>query len=120
MVKHSNASMPMSKKSWQLMLLAVVCLSTAMLVFLRITSDSFNTSPSDSAKHFGAEVKQRDSQIHSSFQRGNPAPSALEFMKFKLVLMVSHELSLSGIISMLFYNSTFLDKCKGKKSCYMD
>lgn len=83
MAKHSVA---MATKRWPLMLLAFVSVSTVMVLFMRPNnSDSCNT------KHFGAQ----QNQIRSSVQVGN-GPSPLDFMKSKLVLMVSHELSLSG------------------------
>ncbi|KAF7817599.1 Glycosyl transferase [Senna tora] len=95
-LKQSNAWMAMPKNKWAPMLLLLFSLSTVMVVFMRATSDSCDTSSVSSTKHFGAEVNQRQAQIHSTVPLGNAAPSPLEFMKSKLVLMVSHELSLSG------------------------
>lgn len=71
------------------MILALFSLSTAMVFFMRTAFDSCptNTSSSSISKHFG-EDKDTNTQIYAS----NP----LDFMKSKLVLMVSHELSLSG------------------------
>lgn len=72
------------------MILALFSLSTAMVFFMRTAFDSCPTNTSSSSsisKHFGEE-KDTNSQIYAS----NP----LDFMKSKLALMVSHELSLSG------------------------
>ncbi|KAI4316856.1 hypothetical protein L6164_024796 [Bauhinia variegata] len=90
MVKQSNAWMAMPKKRWPLMVLALFSLSTVMVLFMRATSDCGNTG----TKNFVAD-DQRDGQMHS-IQLVDGAPNPLEFMKSKLVLMVSHELSLSG------------------------
>lgn len=86
MAKHSVA---LAKKRWPLMLLAFISISTVMILFMRPNnSDSCNTT-----KTFEAQ----QSQIHPSSVGNAPAgPSPLDFMKSKLVLMVSHELSLSG------------------------
>ncbi|KAI5402932.1 uncharacterized protein LOC127081528 [Lathyrus oleraceus] len=90
MAKHSVAT---AKKKWPLMLLAFLSISTVMVIFIRNNSDSCNT------KIFEAQ----QTQIHSSAAAGGgnggnaaSGPSPLDFMKSKLVLMVSHELSLSG------------------------
>lgn len=91
MAKHSVAT---AKKKWPLLLLAFLSISTVMVLFIRNNSDSCNT------KMFEAEK----SQIHSGATGGGggnggnvaSGPSPLDFMKSKLVLMVSHELSLSG------------------------
>lgn len=86
MAKHSVA---LAKKRWPLMLLAFISISTVMILFMRPNnSDSCNTT-----KTFEAQ----QSQIHPSSVGNAPSgPSPLDFMKSKLVLMVSHELSLSG------------------------
>lgn len=68
------------------MLLAFLSVSTVTVLFMRPNNaDSCNT------KNF----EQQRSQIRSPVQ-DRPGPSPLDFMKSKLVLMVSHELSLSG------------------------
>ncbi|XP_057731861.1 uncharacterized protein LOC130946968 [Arachis stenosperma] len=92
MAKHTQAWMGMPKKRWPLMLVAFLSLSTAMVLFIRPNS-SVPCTPTTAAdnNHF----VDQDNQIRSSLQLGN-APSPLDFMKSKLVLMVSHELSLSG------------------------
>ncbi|WVZ20745.1 hypothetical protein V8G54_008067 [Vigna mungo] len=77
MAKHSVA---MAKKRWPIILASFLSVSTVTVLLMRATnSDSCN-----------------DKQIRSSVQVGSAASSSLNFMKSKLVLMVSHELSLSG------------------------
>lgn len=84
MPKHSQAWITMPKKKWPLLLLlSLFSLSTITVLFIRITSDSCNTVTQD--QHLG---DASEPQVRSS--------SPLAFMKSKLVLMVSHELSLSG------------------------
>ncbi|XP_014502274.1 uncharacterized protein LOC106762741 [Vigna radiata var. radiata] len=85
MAKHSVA---MAKKRWPIILAAFLSVSTVTVLLMRATnSDSCNVSSFNLAQ---------DKQIRSSVQVGNAASSPLNFMKSKLVLMVSHELSLSG------------------------
>lgn len=83
MVKHSQAWLAMRSKTCALTLLALLSLSTLTLLFLRTTSDSC-TQPQ--VRNLDALQPRTDSKL----------PNPLEFMKSKLVLMVSHELSLSG------------------------
>lgn len=88
MAKHSVA---MAKKRWPIILAAFLSVSTVTVLLMRATnSDSCNVSSFNLAQ---------DKQIRSSVQVGNAASSPLNFMKSKLVLMVSHELSLSGSLS---------------------
>ncbi|KAJ0024232.1 hypothetical protein Pint_09019 [Pistacia integerrima] len=92
MGKQSSALITMPKKRWPLMILLLFSLSTAMVFLIRSTSKICNvtintrttstTKTSDTATHFSGEQDQTT----------NP----LIFMKSKLVLLVSHELSLSG------------------------
>lgn len=75
------------KKRWQLMILLLFTLSTAVLFFMRSTANSCNTSSittktTTTATHFNSDEEK--------------ASNPLNFMKSKLVLLVSHELSLSG------------------------
>ncbi|KAG5048055.1 D-inositol 3-phosphate glycosyltransferase [Glycine soja] len=86
MAKHSVA---MAKKRWLIMLAAFLSVSTVTVLLMRSNnSDSCNTN------HF--TIAQDNNQIRSPVQLTNAASSPLNFMKSKLVLMVSHELSLSG------------------------
>ncbi|XP_052188879.1 uncharacterized protein LOC127799163 [Diospyros lotus] len=85
MGKHSAVSIPFQKKRWLMMILVLLSLSTAIVFFLRASSsDACNTG------HYHQS---------NQFQVADPVgsvPNPLSFMKSKLVLLVSHELSLSG------------------------
>ena len=73
------------------MLAAFLSVSTVTVLLMRSNnSDSCNTN------HF--TIAQDNNQIRSPVQLTNAASSPLNFMKSKLVLMVSHELSLSGAL----------------------
>lgn len=88
MAKHHVA---MAKKRWPIILAAFLSVSTVTVLLMRATnSDSCNISRFTVAQ---------DNLVRSSVQVGNAASSPLNFMKSKLVLMVSHELSLSGSLS---------------------
>lgn len=79
------------------MILALVSISTAMVFFMRTTFDSCTGNDN---RRF-VEEKGIGSKILSP-QNERKAPNPLDFMKSKLVLLVSHELSLSGIIGFVF------------------
>ena len=99
MMKRPFLTLTMAKMRWPLMILALVSISTAMVFFMRTTFDSCSGNVN---KRF-VEENGIDSQIRSSqIERKDPNPNPLDFMKSKLVLLVSHELSLSGIIGILF------------------
>ncbi|XP_027148996.1 uncharacterized protein LOC113749446 [Coffea eugenioides] len=74
-------------RGWPLMVLLLIILFTAIIFFIKAAYDSCNA-------HGYVQTE--------SFHRLKPIPSLrfqespLAFMKFKLVLLVSHELSLSG------------------------
>ncbi|KAM4129815.1 hypothetical protein ACJW30_01G052500 [Castanea mollissima] len=97
-----SAWVAIQKKRWPLLILALLSLFTAMLFFTRTSFDSCATNSTSSTasniiviknNRFGEEEKDKftNAQIHSK-----AAPNPLDFMKSKLVLLVSHELSLSG------------------------
>lgn len=99
------------------MILALFSLSTAIVLFMRTAFDSCPTNTSSSSsisKHF-EEEKDTNTQIY--------APNPLDFMKSKLVLMVSHELSLSGTLYVVYFpfvsreRMIYLSK-KRKKNVY--
>ncbi|KAI5596861.1 hypothetical protein BDE02_02G029300 [Populus trichocarpa] len=85
MGKQATAWNTIQKKRWTLMILALFTLLT--LTFFFFTRSAFNSC--NSTDHFQA-------QIQSASQTSSSGPNPLGFMKSKLVLLVSHELSLSG------------------------
>ncbi|KAL4330821.1 hypothetical protein HN51_037528 [Arachis hypogaea] len=92
MTKHTQAWMGMPKKRWLLMLVIFLSLSIAVVLFIRPNSYvPCTTTIATDNNHF----VDQDNQICSSLQLRN-APSSPDFMKSKLVLMVSHELSFLG------------------------
>ncbi|KAH6818473.1 UDP-Glycosyltransferase superfamily protein [Perilla frutescens var. frutescens] len=87
MAKHSavGSLIPVQKR-WSLMILLCIALSTAVAFFIGASFNSCNS------------VDNFNAPIHS-FQGGTAVAkeeNSLNFMKSKFVLMVSHELSLSG------------------------
>ncbi|KAK9270538.1 hypothetical protein L1049_026119 [Liquidambar formosana] len=86
MAKQSSAWWIAFQMRWPLMLLLTFSLSTAIVFFMRAAFDSCNS------RHFD---DNSNNPIHSA-QVGSVVPNPLDFMKSKLVLLVSHELSLSG------------------------
>ncbi|KAG6785740.1 hypothetical protein POTOM_007322 [Populus tomentosa] len=85
MGKQATAWNTFQKKRWTLMILSLFTLLT--LTFFFFTRSAFNSC--NSTDHFQA-------QIQSASQTSSSGPNPLGFMKSKLVLLVSHELSLSG------------------------
>ncbi|CAK7346314.1 unnamed protein product [Dovyalis caffra] len=81
MGKQTSAWNTVQKKRWPLMILALFTLSTLTFFFTRSAFKSCH-----STDHFGAQIQSTPSS----------RPNPLGFMKSKLVLLVSHELSLSG------------------------
>lgn len=116
MGKPANAWMGMQKKKWSLMVLALFSLSTAMVFFMRTAFDSCNANTSSSFE----EGRDRASElVHSAGRAGSGGPSPLDFMKSKLVLLVSHELSLSGkshFSSLFFFFFSYVSRnWKGRR-----
>ncbi|EEF52629.1 uncharacterized protein LOC8275779 [Ricinus communis] len=98
MAKQSSAWITKHKNRWPLMILAFFTLSTLIVFSIRSASDSCHsssnittTATTANVDRFGEPKVDSKPQIHSSV-----APNPLDFMKSKLVLLVSHELSLSG------------------------
>lgn len=84
MVKPSTSVLvTMQRKRWALMILLVLSVSTVVVILVRSSFDSCIVSG-----------KIRDHQFAE--EKFRSAPNPLGFMKSKLVLLVSHELSLSG------------------------
>ncbi|XP_021613055.1 uncharacterized protein LOC110615497 isoform X2 [Manihot esculenta] len=98
MGKQSSSWITMHKKRWPLMIFALFTLSTVMVFFMRSAFDSCHSTPSGTDNHFREANEVQKAPIHSVSQSQTPsiAPNPLYFMKSKLVLLVSHELSLSG------------------------
>ncbi|XP_065880994.1 uncharacterized protein [Euphorbia lathyris] len=101
MAKQSSGWIVMQKKRWPLMILTLFTLSSLMVFFMRSAFDSCHSSSnrtgSSTSNRFG-ETKE-GSQVQKQSISSSPvnvAPNPLDFMKSKLVLLVSHELSLSG------------------------
>ncbi|XP_057767919.1 uncharacterized protein LOC130988158 [Salvia miltiorrhiza] len=93
MAKHSTvASFIPVQKRWSLMILLCIALSTAFAFFIGASFNSCNSVEYPDNHNFNAP-------IHSFNSGGTTAANeekSLDFMKSKFVLMVSHELSLSG------------------------
>lgn len=100
MGKQSSSWITMHKKRWPLMIFALFTLSTVMVFFMRSAFDSCHSTPSGTDNHFREANEVQKAPIHSVSQSQTPsiAPNPLYFMKSKLVLLVSHELSLSGTL----------------------
>ncbi|KAF2324617.1 hypothetical protein GH714_015674 [Hevea brasiliensis] len=96
MGKQSSSWITMQKKRWPLMILALFTLSTVMVFFMRSAFDSCHSTPSSTNHHFREANEVPKAQFYSASHRPSVAPNPLDFMKSKLVLLVSHELSLSG------------------------
>jgi hypothetical protein len=113
MGKQATAWNTMQKKRWTLMILALFTLLT--LTFLFFTRSAFNSCKS--TDHFQAQIQSDhfQAQIQSASQTSSSGPNPLGFMKSKLVLLVSHELSLSGtqfLLPFLFVSVYFREeKC---------
>lgn len=96
MAKHVSSSpglvMVLVRKRWLMVLLLLVMVSVAFLIRTTMVSTSCDCH--------GERVSEKQFTSASSPPRAPvvaaPAPSPLIFMKSKLVLLVSHELSLSG------------------------
>ncbi|GAB4852025.1 hypothetical protein Ancab_016218 [Ancistrocladus abbreviatus] len=88
---HSTNNSAALQKKWLLMIFALFSVSTLIVLLLRATSDSCNDQHHDSYHYF-----KKDSSSVSQIQTPSRLSNPLAFMKSKLVLLVSHELSLSG------------------------
>lgn len=103
------------------MVLILLSLSTAMAFLIRSSFDSCPTISSNNAGHLVQQKREKeqeeggvsaDNQVNRNAQALTPNP--LDFMKSKLVLLVSHELSLSGG-PLLLMELAFLLKGVGAK-----
>ncbi|KAJ6682158.1 GLYCOSYLTRANSFERASE [Salix koriyanagi] len=92
--QHSNAAgwaPPSVQKRWLLTLLIMLSVSTLIALLIKSAFDSCDPPP---PRNFHVDASN---QPVKDFPKSiKTAPSPLSFMKSKLVLLVSHELSLSG------------------------
>lgn len=91
----------MQKKRWPLMILLVLSVSTVGMILVRSSFDSCSVSGKLCSRFVVEKEDSRIDEIRSVSGLINPPP--LGFMKSKLVLLVSHELSLSGDISRSYF-----------------
>lgn len=105
------------KKRWLLLLLAMLSISTAVAFIIRAAYDS-----SCDRQHFDApNVGNRLQSTEKTTETARPqigVTSPLSFMKSKLVLLVSHELSLSGG-PLLLMELAFLLRGVGAEVCWI-
>ncbi|KAF5958268.1 hypothetical protein HYC85_005493 [Camellia sinensis] len=108
MAKQSSGWLALQKR-WLFLLLLALSLSTLLAFILRAALDS--------TCH-----RQQHFQVPHNRLRSAPltetGPNPLSFMKYKLVLLVSHELSLSGG-PLLLMELAFLLRGVGAKVCWM-
>uniref|UniRef100_A0A6M2EVM8 Glycosyl transferase family 1 domain-containing protein n=1 Tax=Populus davidiana TaxID=266767 RepID=A0A6M2EVM8_9ROSI len=92
--QHSNAAgwaPPSVQKRWLLTLLIMLSVSTLIAFFIK---SAFDSCDPPHPHNFDVAVSNKPAKFFSNSIK--KAPSPLSFMKSKLVLLVSHELSLSG------------------------
>ncbi|KAL0432398.1 UNVERIFIED_CONTAM: hypothetical protein Slati_2574100 [Sesamum latifolium] len=92
MAKHSTTSSISVQKRWPLLILLCIALSTAIAFFIGASLNSCNSHDYADNSNFNTPIHSFNSEGTAATREENP----LSFMKSKLVLMVSHELSLSG------------------------
>ncbi|XP_041018440.1 uncharacterized protein LOC121260570 isoform X2 [Juglans microcarpa x Juglans regia] len=105
MAKHSSGWVALHKR-WLLALLLLLSVSTLIAFFIRSAFDSCDRHPEI--------VDKRVNSVSRSGSRASP----LSFMKSKLVLLVSHELSLSGG-PLLLMELAFLLRSVGAEVCWI-
>ncbi|KAL7193024.1 hypothetical protein ACSBR2_024776 [Camellia fascicularis] len=108
MAKQSSGWLALQKR-WLLLLLLALSLSTLLAFILRAALDS----TCHRQQHF--QVPHNRLRLAP---RTETAPNPLSFMKYKLVLLVSHELSLSGG-PLLLMELAFMLRGVGAKVCWM-
>ncbi|GMP31821.1 hypothetical protein CsSME_00005883 [Camellia sinensis var. sinensis] len=108
MAKQSSGWLALQKR-WLFLLLLALSLSTLLAFILRAALDS--------TCHRQQHFQVPHNRLRSA-PRTETAPNPLSFMKYKLVLLVSHELSLSGG-PLLLMELAFLLRGVGAKVCWM-
>ncbi|KVH92343.1 uncharacterized protein LOC112515103 [Cynara cardunculus var. scolymus] len=101
------------KKRWLLLLLAMLSISTAVAFIIRAAHDS-----SCDRQHFDAPGLQSTEKPKETAPPLIGVTSPLSFMKSKRVLLVSHELSLSGG-PLLLMELAFLLRGVGAEVCWI-
>ena len=108
MAKHAAAAVGWGHhhllKRWLLALLLMLSVSTVIAFFIRAAFDSCDLKVSravSAAKGIGSARKAIQVAEKRATQIASANPSPLSFMKSKIVLLVSHELSLSGTLLFL-------------------
>ncbi|KAL3634300.1 hypothetical protein CASFOL_021354 [Castilleja foliolosa] len=92
MAKHSSTSSILIQKRWSLMILLCIAFSTAIAFFIGASFRACNTHDYSDKNNFTPPIHSINSEGSAEQKQDDP----LNFMKSKLVLLVSHELSLSG------------------------
>ncbi|KAF5735998.1 glycosyl transferase family 1 family protein [Tripterygium wilfordii] len=112
MAKHAVGGWPLPQQRWLLALLIMLSISTVIVFFIRSAFDSCD-------RHLERVVGKKEA-VHLSpiTTTTAAAPSPLSFMKSKLVLLVSHELSLSGG-PLLLMELAFLLRSVGAEVCWI-
>ncbi|PWA66813.1 UDP-Glycosyltransferase superfamily protein [Artemisia annua] len=116
MAKHtpSTSTLCFQKKRWLLILLALLSISTAVAFIIRAAYDS----SCDRSQRFDLPLGNEKSAESSVKDRIGVVASPLSFMKSKVVLLVSHELSLSGG-PLLLMELAFLLRGVGAEVCWI-
>ncbi|KAL9259756.1 N-acetyl-alpha-D-glucosaminyl L-malate synthase-like protein [Drosera capensis] len=84
-------------KKWILVILALFSVSTLIVLLFRATTESSCSDRSNYDRYrYVSKEEERAGAAKNGGSSGARVPNPLDFMKSKLVLLVSHELSLSG------------------------
>lgn len=109
MAKQSSAWAVMQKRRWPLLLLLLVSVCAAFVFIVRYALDSCSTGAVSASGGFAGEETYSSGKVQSTTKITS---DPLQFMRSKLVLLVSHELSLSG--TFFSPRSTLLLSFRGK------
>ncbi|KAL9260736.1 N-acetyl-alpha-D-glucosaminyl L-malate synthase-like protein [Drosera capensis] len=83
-------------KKWILVILALFSVSTLIVLLFRATTDSSCSDRNNYDRYRYVNKEEERGAGKNGGSSGARVPNPLDFMKSKLVLLVSHELSLSG------------------------
>ncbi|KAL2521083.1 UDP-Glycosyltransferase superfamily protein [Forsythia ovata] len=113
MAKHSSTGLISVQKRWPLIIILLcITLSTAIVFFIRASFDSCNSQQYMENNKISTQIHSFESSKSGKSSAESETP--LSFMKSKLVLLVSHELSLSGG-PLLLMELAFLLRAVGAK-----